>query len=94
MSVISITYKSNLKISTFVCTQQNTQSVYLAQVYGKVKRKWVKALLKSEPHVNPQFALDMPTYNKITNIHSFHPIFIQLLIQKEIQKFNYILMEQ
>ena len=31
-------------ISTFVCTKQNTQSVCLAQVNGKVKRMWVKAL--------------------------------------------------
>ena len=29
-------------ISTFVSTQQNTQSVCLAQVNGKVKRMWVK----------------------------------------------------
>ena len=35
-------------ISTFVCTQQNTQSVCLAQVNGKVKRMWVKALFKSD----------------------------------------------
>ena len=68
--------KSDLKISTFVCTQQNTQSVCLAQVNGKVKRMWVKALFKSEPNVNPQFALDMPTYNKITDIHSFYPTVI------------------
>ena len=38
-------------ISTFVCTQQNTQSVCLAQVNGKVKRKWVKALFKSDPKI-------------------------------------------
>ena len=68
--------KSDLKISTFVCTQQNTQSVCLAQVTGKVKRMWVKALFKSETNVNPQFALDMPTYNKITDIHSFYPTVI------------------
>ena len=36
-------------ISTFVCTQQNTQTVCLAQVNGKVKRMWVKALFKSDP---------------------------------------------
>ena len=36
-------------ISTFVCTQQNTQSVCLAQVNGTVKRMWVKALFKSDP---------------------------------------------
>ena len=42
-------------ISTFVCTQQNTQSVCLAQVNGKVKRMWVKALFKSDPKVNPNF---------------------------------------
>ena len=33
-------------ISTFVCTQQNTQSVCLAQVNGKVKRMWVKAFFQ------------------------------------------------
>ena len=40
-------------ISTFVCTQQNTQSVCLVQVNGKVKRMWVKALFKSDPKINP-----------------------------------------
>ena len=63
-------------ISTFVCTQQNTQSVCLAQVNGKVKRMWVKALFKSDPKVNPNFAFDMPTYTKTTDIHSFHPTVI------------------
>ena len=63
-------------ISTFVCTQQNTQSVCLAQVNGKVKRMWVKALFKSDPKINPNFALDMPTYTKTTAIHSFHPTVI------------------
>ena len=63
-------------ISTFVCTQQNTQSVCLSQVNGKVKRMWVKALFKSDPKINPNFALDMPTYTKTTNIHSFHPTVI------------------
>ena len=58
-------------ISTFMCTQQNTQSVCLAQVDGKVKRMWVKALFKSDPKVNPNFAFDMPTYTKTTNIHCF-----------------------
>ena len=48
----------------------------LAQVTGKVKRMWVKALFKSEPKVNPQFALDMPIYNKITAISSFSPTVI------------------
>ena len=48
-------------ISTFVCTQQNTQSVCLPQVNGKVKRMWVKALFKSDPKINLTFALDMPT---------------------------------
>ena len=57
-------------------TQQNTQSVCLAQVTGKVKRMWVKASFKSEPNFNPHFALDMPTYNKITDIHSFYPTII------------------
>ena len=59
-----------------MCTQQNTQSVCLAQVNGKVKRMWVKALFKSDPKVNPNYALDMPTYIKITDIHSFHPTVI------------------
>ena len=63
-------------ISTFMCTQQNTQTVCLAQVNGKVKRLWVKSLFKSESKVNPQFALDMPTYNKVTDIHSFYPTVI------------------
>ena len=63
-------------ISTFVCTQQNTQSVCLTQVDGKVKRMWVKALFKSDPKVNPNFAFDMPTYRKTTNIHCFHPTVI------------------
>ena len=63
-------------ISTFVCTQQNTQSVCLAQVDGKVRRMWVKALFKSDPKVNSNFAFDMPTYTKTTNIHCFHPTVI------------------
>ena len=63
-------------IFTFVCTQQNTQSVCLAQVNGKVKRMWVKALFKSDPKINPNFALDMPTYTKTTAIYSFHPTVI------------------
>ena len=61
---------------TDVCTQQNTQSVCLAQINGKVKRIWVKALFKSDPKINPNFALDMPTYTKTTDIHSFHPTVI------------------
>ena len=36
----------------------------------------VKALFKSEPKVNPQFALDMPIYNKITAISPFSPTVI------------------
>ena len=49
----------------------------LAQVNGKVKRMWVKALFKSDPKINPNFALDMPTYTKTTTaVHSFHPTFI------------------
>ena len=37
---------------------------------------WVKALFKSDPKINPNFALDMPTYTKTTDIHSFHPTVI------------------
>ena len=48
----------------------------LAQVNSKVKRMWVKALFKSEPKINSNFALDMPTYKKITDIHSFYPTVI------------------
>ena len=44
----------------------------LAQVNGKVKRMWVKALFKSDPKINPNFALDMPTYTKTTTVYSFH----------------------
>ena len=60
-------------ISTFVCTQQNTQLVCLPQVNGKVKRMWVKALFRSDSKINLIFALDMPMYKKITDIHSFYP---------------------
>ena len=63
-------------ISTFMCTQQNTQSVCLGQVNGKVKRMWVKALFKSDPKINSNFALDMTTYKKTTDIHSFLPTVI------------------
>ena len=63
-------------ISTFVCTQQNTESVCLVQVNGKVKRMWVKALFKSDPKINPNLALDMPTYKRTTDIDSFHPTVI------------------
>ena len=94
--------RTDSKLSTFVCTQQNKQSVCLAQVTGKVKRMWVKALFKSEPKVNPQFALDMPTYNKITDMSPFflqlfmHLIFILplIFILREILRFSFILMEQ
>ena len=48
----------------------------LAQVNGKVKRMWVKALFQSDPKINPNYALDMPTYKKTTDIHSFHPTVI------------------
>ena len=37
---------------------------------------WVKALFKSDPKINPNFALDMPTYTKTTAVHSFHPTVI------------------
>ena len=57
-------------ISTFMCTQQNAESVCLAQVNGKVKRMWVKALFKSDPKISPNFALDMPTYKKRTDSDS------------------------
>ena len=66
-------------ISTSVCTQQNRQSVCLAQVNGKVKRMWIKALFKSEPKVNPNFALDVPTYKKTTDIHSFYHTVIHVI---------------
>ena len=41
-----------------------------------MSRVWVKALFRSEPKVNPQFALDMPIYNKVTDISSFSPTII------------------
>ena len=37
---------------------------------------WVKALFKSDPKTNPNFALDMPTHKHITDIHFFHPTVI------------------
>ena len=39
---------------------------------------WVKALFKSDPKINPNFALDVPTYKKTTDIHSFHPTVIHV----------------
>ena len=33
---------------------------------------WVKALFKSDPKFNPNFALDMPKYTKTTVVPSFH----------------------
>ena len=85
-------------ISTFVCTQQNTQSVCLAQVNGKVKKMWVKALFKSDPKVNPNFALDMPTYilKLLIYILFIQQLYMQLifiLIQTWILNFSYVLME-
>ena len=67
---------SKLLLSRFMCTLQNTQSVCLTQVNGKVKRTWVKALVKSDPKINLNFALDMPTYKKTTDVHSVHPTVI------------------
>ena len=63
-------------IFTFMCTQQNTQSVCLAKVNCKDKRMWVKDLFKSDPKINPNFPLDMPTYKNTTDVHSFHPTVI------------------
>ena len=36
----------------------------------------LKALFKSDPKINPNFALDMPTYTKTTTVHSFQPTVI------------------
>ena len=35
----------------------------------RFKRMWVKALFKSDPKINPNFALDIPTYTK-TCLHA------------------------
>ena len=39
-------------------------------------RECGSALFKSDPKINPKFALNMPTYKKTTDIHSFHPTVI------------------
>ena len=68
---------STSQLFLHLCAQsKNTQSVCLAQVNGKVKRMWVKVLFTSDPKINPNFALDMPTYTKTMAVHSFHPTVI------------------
>ena len=60
-----------------MCTQQKYTISVSCSSYGKVKRMWVKAFLKSEPKVNPKFALDMAYIQKtIFDIHSFYPTVI------------------
>ena len=42
----------------------------------RLRELWIKALFKSDPKINPNFALDMPAYTKTTAIHYFHPTVI------------------
>ena len=81
-------------ISTFVCTQQNTQSVCLAQVNGKVKRMWVKALFKSDPKVNPNLLLICQHIPKllifILFIQQLYTQVIFILSQTWILNFSYV----
>ena len=66
-----------LQVSNFyICVHTAKYTMCLAQVNGKVKRMWVKALFKSDPKINTNFALDMPTYKKTTDIHSCDPTVI------------------
>ena len=80
-----------------MCTQQNTQSVCLAQVDGKVKRMWVKALLKSDPKVNPNLLLIHQPIPKllifIVFIQQLYMQVIFILNQTWILNFSYVLME-
>ena len=65
--------KSDIHVSTCVCTQQDKQSVCLAPSTSRVHKIWCQKLFKSEPKVNPHHALDMPVYNTATEINAFHP---------------------
>ena len=83
-----ITHQASISksvISTFVCTQQNTQSVCLAQVDGKVKRMWVKALFKSDPKVNPNLLLICQ--------HMLKLLIFNLFIQQLYMQLIYILIQ-
>lgn len=62
---------SQTKVSEFVCTHQDKENVCLGQPSGKVKKTWYKKLFKTEPNIDPNHALDMSTYCKITEINSF-----------------------
>ena len=64
--------KSDIKVSTFMCTQQSKQSVCLALSTGRVDKIWCQKLFKSGPKVSPEHALDMPVYDKVTEINAFH----------------------
>ena len=64
-------------ISTFcVHTAKIHSQCVLLRLMVRFKRMWIKALFKSDHKINPNFALDMPTYTKTTAIHSFHPTVI------------------
>ena len=62
--------KSELGISTFVCTQQDEYPVHLDQLSDTILRIWHKLLIKSPLKVNPHYALDLLNYQKTTNIYS------------------------
>ena len=48
----------------------------LLKLMVRLRECGFKALFKSDPKFNPNFAFDMPTYTKTTDIHSFHPTVI------------------
>ena len=63
--------------SIFVCTQSKDQPLHMAPIDGKVKKTWYKNLFESDPTVNPDYALDAPTFRTVQEIYSFPPTIIQ-----------------
>ena len=64
---------SDLDILTFVCTQQDRHSIYLAQPNDRVRKSWYKRQIQYEPHVNPEFANDLQSYKLVSEISHFTP---------------------
>ena len=64
---------SDIQISTFVCTQLDRRQFYLAYPYEKVKKTWYKSQIQYEPKINPDFAIDHPSYCIVNEIKQFTP---------------------
>ena len=66
-----------IPVSTFVCTQSKDQPLLMTPLQGKVKKTWYKHLFESDLHVDPDYALDTPTFHTVQEIFSFPPTVIQ-----------------